>query len=136
MQCKKIDLFEAYVNFVSLYEQCSKTFARSEKLSPKQTMTLQIIDEYQPLRCSDLAKHMKLSKPTTTDIINRFEKNGYLIKARSPSDGRVIQLKLTTKGQKIARADKMTQMRFVEQIEKSLTQDEIQELISLLNKIQ
>ena len=60
---------------------------------------------------------------------------GCVYRERSPEDGRVFFIYLTPKGKTIARAEESTQIRCVERITESLTDEELDQLITLLNKI-
>jgi DNA-binding MarR family transcriptional regulator len=60
---------------------------------------------------------------------------GCVYRERSPEDGRVYFIYLTPKGKSIARSEERTQIQVIERIKNSLTDEELDQLITLLNKI-
>ncbi|MDD4507593.1 MAG: MarR family winged helix-turn-helix transcriptional regulator [Eubacteriaceae bacterium] len=138
MACIKQSLFEAYLNFLNLGCQCdelTKKACPDIKLTHKQVSVLRIIDQHGDVTFSDLARYEAISKPTVTEMISRLMERDCVYKERSQNDRRVSFIRLTEKGKKIAQAEEMTQLRLVERIEGCLTESEIHQLITLLNKL-
>ena len=135
MSCKKEELLKAYLKLLELEEQCLEPRCEQEKLTPRQIYYLQVIDGHETLTCSDLAECTNNSKPTVTDMINRFIRMDCVTKQRSEKDHRVYYIRLTPKGERIARSDQLKSQKLIKRIENCLTEDEIIHLIHILNKL-
>lgn len=138
MSCRKQELFRAYLKLLELENQCASATLPEYKegdLTPRQVYYLRIIDGYDALTCSDLAQYTDNSKPTVTEMVNKFISWDCVVKQRSDTDRRVCYIRLTPKGKRIARAEEMQYLRLVEHIENSLTEEEVKQLIELLNKL-
>lgn len=138
MACKKNELYEAYHKLLKLNaalhanETCQ---CQAEDVTSKQKYYLKVIDQNYRVTFSQLAQETQNSKPTITELISKFISMGCVYRERSPEDGRVYFIYLTPKGQSIARSEERTQIQVIERIKSSLTDEELDQLITLLNKI-
>lgn len=73
---------------------------------------LETLDESDSMRLSDLAELMKVSKPTTSNMVGRLERKKLVIRHPCPDDGRAIKVALSQKGQELLNNDRI----FSEQI--------------------
>ncbi len=138
MTCKKHELYQAYLRLLEIGGNCSASIAHeceAEAMTPKQIYYLKVIDDHEKMTFSRLADVTSNSKPTVTEMINRFIANGCVYKEKSMHDRRVCYIHLTDKGRQIARAEEMTQLRLIERIEACLSAEEVDQLIALLNKL-
>ncbi|MEG0075179.1 MAG: MarR family winged helix-turn-helix transcriptional regulator [Eubacterium sp.] len=138
MECKKHELFQAYMKLLEIGYDCSKAInheCQIKNLTNKQIHYLKIIDENNDMTFSKLADFTSISKPTVTEMINKFILCDCVYKEKSDQDKRVCYIHLTTKGRRIARAEELTQLRLIERIESCLDENEINLLIDLLNKL-
>ena len=71
-------------------------------LTGPQVWAIRVISESTPIRVSDLARRMYLHPSTVVGILDRLEAKGLAVRARSKSDHRVVEVKLTGKGKTIA----------------------------------
>lgn len=137
---KKEHLFIVFGKLLRIKSECScKIFSEcgfSSDITLKQVGYLRAIDEC----CGDvtfsrLAKITNNSKPTITEMINKFVKMECVCRERCSNDGRVIYIRLTDKGQKIARIEENALMEVIEKMADSLDEREIDILINILEKI-
>lgn len=138
MVCKKHELYQAYMKLLEIGSQCSNTIScecQMNELTRKQVYYLRIIDENNEMTFSKLADFTSNSKPTITEMINKFISWDCVYKEKSEMDKRVCYIRLTPKGKRIARAQELTQFKLIERIEDSLSEDEINMLIIILNKL-
>lgn len=96
---------------------------------------LQIIDKNEPLTSGEFAKLICVSKPTVSQLINRFIKSGYVIKESCPTDKRVCYIRMTDKGRQIARIEEHVKIEVVQYIQTNLTEQELNQLIEILEKL-
>lgn len=138
MTCKKNELYEAYHKLLKLDAALHKNETcqcHADDFTSKQKYYLKIIDQNYRVTFSQLAQETRNSKPTITELISKFISMGCVYRERSPEDGRVYFIYLTQKGKSIARSEERSQIQLIEHIKSSLTDDELDQLITLLNKI-
>jgi DNA-binding MarR family transcriptional regulator len=68
-----------------------------------QLWVLKAISQSGSLSLGDLSKRMYLHPSTLTGVVDRLEKKGYVLRDRSDVDRRVVKVKLTSKGSKLAK---------------------------------
>lgn len=57
------------------------------------------------------------------------------VQGKCPEDGRIFYIRLTEKGQRIARAEESSLLRVIEKMAESLNEKEIETLIRILGKV-
>ncbi|MGI6108233.1 MAG: MarR family winged helix-turn-helix transcriptional regulator [Eubacteriaceae bacterium] len=131
-------LFRLYSGLVDMDQQSRETHSREEQadcFTPCQIRYLQLIDSYERLTSSQFARIMQVSKPTVSQLISRFVNSDCIYKEPSARDRRICYIMLTPKGQKIARADDEARHEVIRNIREKLTPEELDLLITLLNKL-
>jgi DNA-binding MarR family transcriptional regulator len=104
-------------------------------MTVKQIHYLKTIDENGDVTFSRLAEITRCSKPTITETINKFVRMDCVYRQPCPDDGRIQYIRLTEKGQTIARAEQQALHRVVEMMAQSLDEQEIDVLIDILRKV-
>src|SRR5690625_8016979 len=69
-------------------------------ITPPQFVALQYLDSG-ALTIGELSKKMYLAFSTTTDLVDRMEKNNLIKRVRDPKDRRVVRVHLLDKGKEI-----------------------------------
>ncbi len=131
-------LCEVFENLIRLKNQCScSVFSECglSDLTVKQITYLKTIDEQGEITFSRLAEITRNSKPTITEMINRFVRMECVYRERCPDDGRILYIRLTDKGKKIAHAEHIALRKMIEQMANSLDENEQDLLIGILQKI-
>jgi len=83
----------------------------------------------------DLAKEQFISPPALTSIVDNLEKQGLVERERSEDDRRIINIKITNKGEKLfARAHPLYK-QFFEEVMGVLTKQEISILLTMFDKL-
>ena len=135
---KKEHLFIVFEKLIKIKSECSCQISSECGLSDitlKQIGYLKAIDEHGEVTFSRLAKITRNSKPTITEMVNKFAKMECIYREKSPADGRIFYIRLTEKGQMIARAEENALMKVIERMANSLDEKEIDILIKILGKI-
>ncbi|MGI5992450.1 MAG: MarR family winged helix-turn-helix transcriptional regulator [Methanosarcina sp.] len=138
MMEKKEHLFLVFENLIKLKSECSCQIFSECGLSDitlKQVEYLKAIDEYEEVTFSRLAKITRNSKPTITEMINKFVKMECVYRERSQDDGRIFYIRLTEKGRMIARAEESALLQVIEKMVNSLDENELDMLINILGKL-
>jgi len=124
-------IFELY----RLVKSEAQVYLEKQSLSWVQIHTLFFLDQEKNLNHNDLAKMLKVSLPTVSDLTNRLVAQKYLERAYSPADRRVIFIKLTPKGKKLVAELKKVSCRKWKEKFTLLSQKEKEQLFNLLNKL-
>jgi DNA-binding MarR family transcriptional regulator len=131
-------LFEVIENILRLKNECSCTIFSEcglSDLTVRQIAYLKAIAEQDEVTFSRLAEITRNSKPTITEMINKFVRMECVYREPCPDDGRILYIRLTDKGQKIAKADQHALRRVIERMMNSLDEDETDLLIGILQKV-
>ncbi|AKB72805.1 Transcriptional regulator, MarR family [Methanosarcina mazei C16] len=131
-------MFIVFENLIKIKSECScEIFSECgiSDITVKQIGYLKAIDEHGEVTFSRLAKITKNSKPTITEMVNKFVRMECVYREKCPEDGRIFYIRLTEKGQRIARAEESSLLRVIEKMAESLNEKEIETLIRILGKI-
>ncbi|OAN11433.1 hypothetical protein A3K86_21050 [Photobacterium jeanii] len=88
-----------------------------------------------PLRLTDIAAQLEVSKPSASNMIVRLESRGLVSRKQSSEDARVSHITLTDKAVQLMQFDDVIYASFANEIEKVLTKKECQQLEGLLAKL-
>ena len=138
MKEKEEHLFEVMESLFRIRNECSCTIFSECGLSDmtvKQIEYLKAIDEQGEVTFSRLAEITRNSKPTITEMINKFERMNCVFRERSPDDGRILYIRLTERGKKLAQAEQIALHRLIGQVMDSLDEHEMDLLIEILKKV-
>ncbi len=70
-------------------------------ITPPQFVALQWLLEEGDLTVGELSNKMYLACSTTTDLVDRMERNGLVARVRDEHDRRVVRIRLLEKGERI-----------------------------------
>ncbi len=114
----------------SIFSECGLS-----DMTVRQIAYLKVIDEQGEITFSRLAEITKNSKPTITEMINRFVRMECVYRQACPDDGRCQYICLTGKGKKIAQAEQAAMQKVIEKMIDSLDEDELDLLLGILQKV-
>ena len=84
---------------------------------------------------SELSERINAQNSTVTGIIDRMEREGLVVRARSTEDRRVVNIRLTTRGTEVARAIPVAPMEMFRDALHSLGPADGKELLRILTKV-
>jgi DNA-binding MarR family transcriptional regulator len=131
-------LCELFENLLKAKNECSCSIFSECGLSDmtiKQIAYLKVIDEQGDVTFSRLAEITKNSKPTITEMVNKFVRMECVYREPCRDDGRILYIRLTDKGKMIAQAEQTALLRVIERMINSLDEDELDLLIGVLQKV-
>ena len=131
-------LLEVFENLIRIKNECSCTVFSECGLSDmtvKQIAYLKAIDEQGEVTFSRLAEITRNSKPTITEMINKFVRMECIYRQRCPDDGRILYIHLTDKGKKVAQAEKYALRQVIERMVHSLDEHELISPMHILRKV-
>ncbi len=131
-------LLEVFEHLLRMKNECSCTIFSEcglADMTVKQIAYLKVIDEQGDVTFSRLAEITKNSKPTITEMINRFVRMECVYREPCPKDGRILYIRLTDKGKKVATAEHDALRRVIERVVDSLDEQEQELLLEILKKV-
>lgn len=84
---------------------------------------------------SDLAQAHNVTLPSMTIAVNKLVRKEYVVKEKSPHDGRVVYVRLTQKGLRIDRIHQYFHRRMVDEVAKEMSAHEKEVLIHGMEKL-
>jgi DNA-binding MarR family transcriptional regulator len=128
-------ILEAIVYLSTESRRITKELARRADLTGPQLTVLKMLEGLGDLSLSDLSERIRAQNSTVTGIIDRMEREGLVLRSRSTEDRRVVRIKLTDKGARIARDIAVEPMEIFRSALESLTPAEMSDLLRILTKI-
>jgi DNA-binding MarR family transcriptional regulator len=138
MMDREEQLFGEFEKLFRIKKECSSLIFSEcglPDMTVRQISYLKVIDEQGEITFSRLAEITKNSKPTITEMINRFVRMDCVYRQACPDDGRCQYICLTGKGKKIAKAEHDALRQVIEQMADSLDEHELDLLIGILQKV-
>ncbi|MDD1682654.1 MAG: MarR family transcriptional regulator [Methanoregula sp.] len=114
----------------SIFSECGLS-----DMTVKQIAYLKVIDEQEDVTFSRLAEITKNSKPTITEMVNKFVRMECVYREPCRDDRRILYIRLTDKGKKIAKAEQDALRRVIERMIESLDEHELDLLTGVLEKV-
>ena len=118
----------------AVYRHFTETFTDLD-LTQKQVSSLWLVDDHPDISQTDLAQRMRMDRATTMAIVNRLEAKQYLLRGKSPSDGRKQTLNLTDKGRKALVVAKDAILAHERWLKSRFSDKEVETLIEMLTRI-
>ena len=128
------ELINIILNKSEQIEEQAKQRTDLQYLTAKQLNCIELIHAMKNPTLSELAEKLKITKASTSVMLDRLEEHGYIKKVKSDNDRRSAHVHLTVKGDKAAHLHSDVHKQFAIQLTKGLTESEKDILIVLLNK--
>ncbi|PAT02292.1 hypothetical protein CI105_02820 [Candidatus Izimaplasma bacterium ZiA1] len=133
------DVRKSFNYFLKMYFDAAKEVydeMRFNELPGSNFKYLKKIYKAKKITPSDFAKQFNLSKPTVTEIINKFLEFGLIVKKTDELDKRKYYISLTERGSILARSNEFESKRAVQKMYEKLTTEELKQLVSIFNKFE
>lgn len=103
--------------------------------SKTELMALMVVDRYGEVSMSQICDALNIPMSTSTGIVDRMVKKGFLHRERSDIDRRVVVVAMTERGREVFRYFRDMLTGYLVQIESVLTDEEKQLLYRIFTKI-
>ncbi|MBY0099077.1 MarR family winged helix-turn-helix transcriptional regulator [Mesobacillus maritimus] len=84
-----------------IIKQKGREILSNYTITPPQFIALQWLFEEGDMTIGELSNKMYLAFSTTTDLVDRMEKNELVVRVKNPNDRRVVQIHLLDEGKRI-----------------------------------
>jgi DNA-binding MarR family transcriptional regulator len=128
-------VLEAILYLYTESRRLTKELARRVELTGPQLTVIKMLQAFGDLSLSELSERIRAQNSTVTGIIDRMEREGLVARSRSTEDRRVVHIKLTDKGARIAREIAVEPMEILRAALEGLSPAESRDLLRILTKI-
>ena len=131
-----IAAIEKDLRYISgIIKQKGREMLSNYKITPPQFVALQWLFEEGDMTIGELSTKMYLACSTTTDLVDRMEKNLLVERVKDPSDRRVVRIHLLEEGKRIIDEVIKKRQAYLEEVLKNFSMDEILLLQSNMSKM-
>ena len=135
----KIQVDRIVETIIYLYTESrrlTKGIAREVGLTGPQLTVIKLLESLGDLSLSSLSERIRAQNSTVTGIIDRMEREGLVRRERSTTDRRVVYIRLSDKGAKLAREIAVEPMEIFRGALLGLSRDDVRDLLRILAKLQ
>jgi DNA-binding MarR family transcriptional regulator len=128
-------IVEAMLYLYTESRRITKGLAGRYGLTGPQLAVIKMLEPVGKLSLSELSALIRARNSTVTGIIDRMEREGWVVRRRSDHDRRVINIELTPKGQKLASGISVEPVQIFRQVLSELSARDRAELGRILNRL-
>ncbi|MBZ5201177.1 MarR family transcriptional regulator [Planomicrobium chinense] len=133
---ERIAFLEKELRYIAgIIKQKGREILNSYTITPPQFIALQWLFEHGDMTIGDLSNKMYLAFSTTTDLVDRMEKNELVVRIREEQDRRVVRIKLLKEGERIIEEVIKKRQDYLENVLADFDGDEVEQLSFLLEKL-
>lgn len=133
---ESVALLEKELRYIShLIKQKGREILSNYTITPPQFVALQWLHESGDMTIGDLSTKMYLAFSTTTDLVDRMEKNDLVQRVRDENDRRVVRIHLLSEGERIIEEVILKRQNYLRDIMEDFNQDEAAHLLTNLQKL-
>lgn len=129
-------IVETIIYLYTESRRLTKGMAQEFGLTGPQLTVIKLLESFDNLSLSSLSERIRAQNSTVTGIIDRMEREGLVRRERSTVDRRVVHIKLSEKGQKLAKQIQVEPMEIFREALMGLTQADLRDLLRIMNKLQ
>ncbi|MDP4164553.1 MAG: MarR family transcriptional regulator [Bacillota bacterium] len=118
-----------------IIKQKGRELLSNYTITPPQFVALQWLFEDGDMTIGELSTKMFLACSTTTDLVDRMEKNNLVKRVKDPNDRRVVRIHLLDEGERIIEEVIKKRRGYLQEVLKNFSEEEIGLLQSNLTKL-
>ena len=135
-ELERIAFMEKELRYISgIIKQKGREILNSYTITPPQFVALQWLFEHGDMTIGDLSNKMYLAFSTTTDLVDRMEKNELVVRIREEQDRRVVRIKLLKEGERVIEEVIQKRQEYLQTVLADFTKEEAEQLAALLEKL-
>ncbi|AIY05128.1 transcriptional regulator, MarR family [Planococcus sp. PAMC 21323] len=133
---ERIAFMEKELRYISgIIKQKGREILSSYTITPPQFVALQWLFEHGDMTIGDLSNKMYLAFSTTTDLVDRMEKNEMVVRIREEQDRRVVRIKLLKEGERVIEEVIQKRREYLNTVLENFSEDESEKFAALLEKL-
>lgn len=127
---------EKSLRYISgIIKQKGREILSNFTITTPQFLALQWLLEDGDMTIGELSNKMFLACSTTTDLVDRMERNQLVMRVKDPNDRRVVRIHLLEEGERIIEEVIKKRQDYLHRIMEDFTHDEVANLESNLKKL-
>ena len=135
MQYTLVELIEIITKLIGDLEAEFIKKYQEEGFTARQIVYIDTINILGNPNLGEIARALKLSKPSVTAIVDKLSSKGYIEKFQSDEDRRSFHVHLSAKGKNLVKMHGETHNKIVEMLQNTLDSKDLKKLVTILNKI-
>ena len=135
MQYTLVELIEIITELIADLEAEFIKKYQEEGFTARQIVYIDTINMLGNPNLGEIAKALKLSKPSVTAIVDKLASKGYIHKFQSDEDRRSFHVHLSAKGKKLVKMHGETHNKIVDMLQNNLDSKDLKNLMTILNKV-
>lgn len=133
---ESVAILEKELRYIShLIKQKGREILSNYTITPPQFVALQWLHETGDMTIGDLSQRMYLAFSTTTDLVDRMEKNELVQRVRDENDRRVVRIHLLSEGERIIQEVIVKRQDYLRDIMDEFDPTEFEQLSKNLQKL-
>ncbi|RCW66362.1 MarR family winged helix-turn-helix transcriptional regulator [Saliterribacillus persicus] len=116
-----------------IIKQKGRKILNNYQLTAPQFIALQFLSEYGDLTLGELSSKIHLAFSTTTDLVDRMEKNELVERVKDSKDRRVVRIHLLEKGQRVIKEVILKRQEYLTEVLANVPNTDIETLSVLLH---
>lgn len=128
-------IIETIIYLYTESRRITKELAKRAQLTGPQLTVVKMLETIGELSLTELSEKIRAQNSTVTGIIDRMEREDLVVRERSKEDRRVVKIRLTPKGQELARDVPVEPMVIFRNALLALSKEEMQDLLKILLKV-
>lgn len=128
-------IVEAILYLYTESRRLTKGMAAKYGLTGPQLTVVKMIESLGDMSLSELSERIHAQNSTVTGIIDRMEREGLVVRARSTKDRRIVIIRLTDKGKALARDVPLQPAEILRAALRALSAAESRDLLRILTKL-
>lgn len=122
-------------HIAAIIRQQGRRILKNYTITPPQFIALQWLFEHGDMTIGDLSNRMFLAFSTTTDLVDRMEKNDLVKRVRDEQDRRVVRIHLLDEGERVIEEVIDKRRHYLNVVLSDFDQEEIKSFSYLLSKL-
>ncbi|UOQ86219.1 MarR family winged helix-turn-helix transcriptional regulator [Gracilibacillus salinarum] len=125
---------EKELRYISgIIKQKGREILNNYPITTPQFIALQFLLEHGDLTLGELSKKINLAFSTTTDLVDRMEKNDLVERVRDTKDRRVVRIHLLEKGREIIHEVIEKRQKYLGEVLSNVKEEDMEQLSTLLH---
>ena len=119
----------------AIIKQQGRRILSNYTITPPQFIALQWLFEHGDMTIGDLSNRMFLAFSTTTDLVDRMEKNNLVKRVRDEQDRRVVRIHLLSEGERVIEEVIDKRRVYLDMVLEDFDEQQVKSFSDLLSKL-
>lgn len=118
-----------------IVKQKGREILNDYTITPPQFVALQWLLEHGDMTIGELSGKMFLACSTTTDLVDRMEKNELVMRVKDPNDRRVVRIHLLEEGERLIEEVIRKRQEYLSGVLQNLSEEDVERLQKSLHQL-